>query len=78
MKIYTKVVFKVRPQKDDHNRTLITISGNRIIYPEDVATPTAPLELLNININSDLSCQGTKFSCFYVKTFYLATPMDRS
>ena len=67
MKIYTKVVFKVRPQKDDHNRTLITISGNRIIYPEDVATPTTYLQLTKIIIDSVISRHGAKFSCFDVK-----------
>ena len=75
---YKKVVCKVRPQKDNTNRTQITIGGNIIIYPGDVSTPTASLKLLNIIINSVLSRHVAKFACFDVKFFYLATPMDRS
>ena len=75
---YTKVVCKVRPQKEDPNRTQITISGNRILYPGDVATPTASLQVLKIIIDSVISRHGAKFSCFDVHFFNLATPMDRS
>ena len=75
---YTKVVCEVRPQKEDPNRTWITIGGNRIIYPGEVSTPTASLELVKLIINSVLSCHGAKFACFDVKKFYLETPMDRS
>jgi hypothetical protein len=32
---YTRVVCEVRPQKEDPNRTRITIGGNRICYPGD-------------------------------------------
>ena len=74
----TKVVCEVRPPKEDPNRTRITIEGNRIIYPGDVATPTASLELVNTIINSVLYLHGEKFSCFDIKNFYLATPIDRS
>lgn len=75
---YTKVVCEVRPEKDDPNRTRITIGGNRIIYPGDVGTPTGSLELLKLVINSVLSRPGAKFACFDVKNFYLETPMERS
>ena len=59
---YTKVVCEVRPQKYDPNRTLLTIGGHRIIYPGDVATPTASLELLKMIVNSVLSGHGVKFA----------------
>ena len=49
-----------------------------IIYPGEVATPTASLELVNLIIKSVLSRYGAKFACFDVKNFYLETPMDRS
>ncbi len=39
---YTKVVCKVRPEKDDPDLTHITIGGNRICYPGDIGTRTAP------------------------------------
>ena len=75
---YTKVVCEVRPQKEDPDMTRITIGGSRIVYPSDVATKTASLELVKLIINSVLSRHGAKFACFDVKNFYLATPMERS
>ncbi len=38
---HTTVICKVRPEKDDPDRTRITIGGNRICYPGDVGTNTA-------------------------------------
>ena len=52
---YTSVVCEVRPQKDDPNRTRITIGGNPICYLIDVGTKTASLELFKLVINSVLS-----------------------
>ena len=59
---YTKVVCELRPQKDDPNRTRMTIGGNRIIYPRDVEKPTASLNTINIIINSVISHHGARFS----------------
>ena len=70
----TKVVCEVRPPKEDPNRTRITIEGNRIIYPGDVATPTASLELVNTIINSVLYLHGEKFSCFDIKNKHFLPP----
>ncbi len=74
---YTKVVCKVRPEKTDPNRTRITIGGNRICYPGDVGTRTAPLELVKLMINSVLSRKNAKFCTFDIANFYLCTPLDR-
>ena len=75
---HTKVVCEVQPHKEDPDRTRIPIGGNHIIYPGDVGTPTASLELIKLILNSVLSRPVAKFACFDVKYFYLATPMDRS
>jgi len=74
---HTSVQCVVRPQKDDPNRTRITIAGNRICYPGDVGTPTASLELVKLLLNSVISRRGAKFACFDVSNFYLETPLDR-
>ena len=74
---YTKVVCKVRPDKNDPNRTRLTIGGNRICYPGDVGTKTAPLELVKLMINSVLSRKNAKFCTFDIANFYLGTPLDR-
>ncbi len=69
------VVCKVRPKKDDPNRTCITIGGNRICHLCDVGTNTALLELVKLLLNSVLSRKGAWFSTIDLKNFYLDTPM---
>ena len=72
---HTLIVCKVRPEKDDPDRTRITIGGSRICYPGDVGTNTASLELVKILLNSVLSRKGARFSTIDLKNFYLDTPM---
>ncbi len=69
------VICEVRPEKDDPDRTQITIGGNKICYPGDVGTNTAPLELVKLLLNSVLSRKGARFSTIDLKNFYLDTPM---
>jgi hypothetical protein len=72
---HTLVVCEVRPEKDDPDRTRITIGGSRICYPGDVGTNTASLKLVKILLNSVLSRKGARFSTIDLKNFYLDTPM---
>ena len=74
---YTRVVCEVRPQKEDPNRTRITIGGNRICYPGDCGTKTGSLELTKLLINSVISMPNARFACFDIKNFYLGTPLDQ-
>ena len=53
--MYTRVVCEVCLQKEDPNRTCITISGNQICYPGDTGTKTGSLELVKLLLNSVLS-----------------------
>ncbi len=73
---YTRVVCKVQPQKEDPNRTRITIGGNQICYPGDTGTKTGSLELVKLQINSDLSTTDARFASFDISNFYLGTPLD--
>jgi hypothetical protein len=68
---HTMVVCEVRPEKDDPDRTRITIGGNRICYPGDVGTNTASLELVKLLLNSVLSRKDARFSTIDLKNFYL-------
>ena len=52
---HIRVVCEYRPDKDDPNRTCITISGGHILVPFDVSTPTGSLELVKLMINSVIS-----------------------
>ena len=72
---HTMVVCEVRPEKDDPDRTRITIGGSRICYAGDVGTNTASLELFKLLLNSVLSRKGARFSNIDLKNFYLDTPM---
>ena len=71
---HTKVVYEVRPHKENPDRTRITISGNRIIYQGGVGTPTMSLELIKLILNSVLSRPKAKFACFDVKTYLPCYP----
>ena len=55
---FSRVICEIRPQKEDQNRTRITIAGNRIVFPGEVTTPSASLELVKLIVNSVLSCPG--------------------
>ena len=71
------MVCKVLPEKNDPDRTRITIGGNRITFPGDVGTPTASLELAKLVFISVLSRPGAKFITFNICNFYLQTPLNR-
>ena len=73
---HTRVVCEYRHDKDDPNRTHITIAGGHTLVHFDVSTPTGSLELVNLMINSVLSQQNAQFAAFDIKNFYLDTPME--
>ena len=70
------VLCEFQPQKEDTNRTRITVAGSRIYYPVDIGTLTDSLDLVKLIINSVLSCRNMCFVLFDAKNFYLQTPMD--
>ncbi len=72
---HTMVVCEVRLEKDDPNRTRITIGGNCICYPGNIGTNTASLKLVKLLLNNVLSRKGACFSSIDLKNFYLDTPM---
>ena len=55
------VVCKVKPHKEDPNRTRITVAGSQICYLGDVGTPTGSLNLVELIINIVLSCRNAHF-----------------
>ena len=70
------VVCEVKTQKEDPNWTCITVAVSQICYPGNVGTPTGPLDLVNIIINSVLSRRNARFFCFDLKN-NLQTLMER-
>ena len=55
------VVCEFKPHKEDTNRARITVSGSQICYPGGLGTPTDPLELVKLIINSILSRRNALF-----------------
>ena len=67
----------VRPEKEEKNRTRLTVGVNCINYPDEVGTPTAGMLLVKIIFNSTISTEGAQFMTGDIKNFYLMTPLKR-
>jgi len=74
---YAKIVVDYRPQKQEKERTRITVGGNLINYPDNVSTKTAEISTAKILINSTISTPNAKFCVLDIHSFYLGTPMQR-
>jgi hypothetical protein len=74
---YGRIVVVVRLQKKEQERTRLTVGGNLIDYPWEVATPTADLTTAKLLFNSVISTPGAVFVVLDCKNFYLQTPMKR-
>jgi hypothetical protein len=73
---YPRIVVADRPNKANPKRVRVTVGGDRITYPHDVATKTADLATVKILINSTISTPGAKWMSIDIKDFYLNTPMS--
>lgn len=66
------------PRKiNELNRCRITVGGDKINYPFEVATPTADLLTVKLLLNSVISTDGARFCSIDIKNFYLCTPLKR-
>eukprot|EP00957_Ditylum_brightwellii_P177074 13489044-Ditylum_brightwellii.AAC.1 len=74
---YARFVVDFRPQKKDPYRVHITVGGNLIKYPGEVATTTADITTSTLLWNSVLSTKNAKYMCVNIKDFYLQAPMER-
>jgi hypothetical protein len=66
-----------RPQKEEPNRTRLTVGGNLIEYPGDVSTPTADTTTAKMVVESTILTPNAEFMCADIKDFYIQTPMAR-
>ncbi len=69
---HTMVVYKLCLENSDPDCTCMAIGGNCICFRGNVGTNTASLELVNLLLNSVLSCPGAGFSSIDLN---LDTPM---
>ena len=74
---YGRIVVSIRPQKEEVERTRLTVGGNLIDYPGEVRTETADLTTTKLLLNSVVSTPDAKFMGIDVKNFYFNTPLDR-
>ena len=75
---YTRFVCDYGPQKEEKERTRITVGRYRLEYQEEVSTKNAELTTIKILLNSVISSIWAKIMTADVKHFYLNTPMVRS
>ena len=68
---YVKFVCNKRPQKEEENRTRLTMGGNLIDYPGDVSAPTADMLTAKIMANSVISDPDARWLGLDLKKFYL-------
>jgi hypothetical protein len=73
---YAHFVCDYQPQKSESERTRLTVGGNLIDYPGDVATSGADITTAKLVWNSVISTDNAQFMGMDIKNFYLNTPMD--
>jgi hypothetical protein len=66
----------IKLNKEEANRTRLTMGGDRINYPDDCGTPTADMTLFKILVNSIISTPNAKCLMMDIKDFYLRTLMQ--
>ena len=72
---YGRIVCTYRPQKEEQNRTRLTVGGNLIICLYDVSAPTSDMITAKLLFNSVISTPGARFLTLDLKNFYLNTPL---
>ena len=75
---YARSVCDIKPQKKENHRKRISTGGNLIDYSGDVRTPSSDLTTTKLHINSTILVVKSRYTCMYVKYFYLNNMMDRS
>jgi Reverse transcriptase (RNA-dependent DNA polymerase) len=68
---YVRIVTAYRENKEDPYRVRMTVGGNLIDFPGDVATKTADLTTAKLLINSIISNPKGRAMCIDIKDFYL-------
>ena len=56
---YSRIICNIQPEKaSELNRCRITVGGDRVNYPFEVATPTADLPTVKLLLNNVISTEG--------------------
>ena len=65
-----------RPEKEEVNRTRITVGGDRLEFQGDTSTETVGLEIEKMVFNSVVSTLEAKFTTIDISNMYLNTPLQ--
>ena len=68
---------QLQAQKNDPNRTSLTVGGDKVNYPGDCGTPTVDLLTVKLHLEITISTTGARYMTIDIKDFYLMTPMAR-
>jgi hypothetical protein len=68
---------EIKEQKEEKERTCLTVGGDQIEYPGDKSTRTVGLIMSNILINSTISTKGAQFLIININNNYLITRLGR-
>jgi hypothetical protein len=71
---YGSFVVDIKDHKDEKERTILTLGGDKIEYTGNKSTRTADLTTAKVLINSVISTLGAKFLVIDIKKIYLNTP----
>ena len=74
---YGKFVCELKPNKEEVERTRLTMGGDKVNYPFEVGTPTGEMLLVKTHANSVVSTPNARYMTIDISNFYLNTPMVR-
>jgi hypothetical protein len=72
---YGKFVCELKPNKEEVERTRLTMGGDKVNYPFEVGTPTGEMLLVKTHANSVVSTPNARYMTIDISNFYLNTPM---
>ena len=75
---YARFCCDVRLQKDDINRTRLTVGGDRLTYDSKTSTETVGLETIKIYLNSTISTKDAKYAAADIGNFYTNSKLKSS
>ena len=74
---YDQIVCDYLEGKEDLNRAILVVGGDKIISPIYCGTSTEDLFMVKLLLKSVLSTEGAKFFTLDIKNFYPNKPMER-
>jgi hypothetical protein len=74
---YAQVCVNYHLEKEDPNRTQVTVGSNLLHYLGNCGTPTVDMITVKLHLNSVISTKNACYCTIDLKDFYLNTPINR-